>query len=288
MGVAEPMPRQALGGRVHMVEAPTDDVGAFRVLFKITKRILFQNIVQPSCSSRREFSFETACCDVATLVARTYCRTSQSDTLDEAALAASLAFCGVRSPCLGSKQRRRRRSHAACAAPTFPSAAMARVFACNHNLLAHLVSGDAVAVVVEQCLRRAMLQTSDFFLVTCLVVEHMADRTARTVAALQVDGVTAGYAFEPVRVTFRHAAGDGGGDDGAFVEWSIVFPARKVFAAFLANRALWRHLRHKPVFSLLEVGSTLLRSQGRDPPSPHLLAWLRAEVKGSSSSGVST
>lgn len=269
MAVADTLVWQTMGDQVARQAPPTDPTSAFHVLFKLMKRILFQNIVQPLHSSLNRFPFEAACCSVALLSARLF--------LPDTRAASMMRFCrvhhhhqhqqldgtgaGTGVPVTQQQQ------HTACATPTFPTPIMATLFACNHILLSHLVGGDAITVVMEQVLRTAICQSCDFFVVVSLVVVDMQARARHYPAT--------GYALEPVHVTFQnYILSDGAGsvteveeevEHVAPCRWQVTFPARKTFAAFVANRQLWLELDHVPVFNAVEVGQTLAADMKRRP-----------------------
>ena len=235
------------------------------------KRVLFQNIVQPLHSACNKFPFETACCSVALLAVRSFvpdehaaeatrfCRVHRHHHHPRRAATASPAVVAV--------------DHSACGTPRFPTRVMDMLFACNHILLSHLVSGDAVTVIVEQALRKAMSQSCDFFVVLNLVVANMQARARK--CRQHTDTCFDGYAFEAVTVTFQnyllvdHAGAVTQLEDEVEqvlpCQWSITFPARKTFAAFLANRQLWQRLDHVPAFNALEVGQTAAAEMKRVP-----------------------
>ena len=259
MAVRESLVWKGVGDQVAHQTPPTDPICTFHVLFKFLKRILFQNIVRPLHSSSNRFPFEAACCSVGLLSARLFL--SDTDAVDAA------RFCRVHHNPHGFPRGVVVQHHDACGPPTFPTLMMDKIFACNHILLSHLVSGDAVTVIIEQVLRKAMVRSKDFFVVLSFVVDNMQKRARKYSST--------GYAFEAITVTFQnYVLFDKEGkvtrceeevEEVTPCQWSITFPARKTFAAFVANRQLWLKLDHVPVFNALEVGQTMAAEMKREP-----------------------
>lgn len=285
MAVSETLVWQTVGDRVARQVPPTDPICAFHVLFKFMKRVLFQNIVQPLRSASNKFPFESACCSVALLSARQF--------LSDAFAAEATRFCRVhQNPRALRHGGGGVQGHEACSAPLFPTAIMDKIFACNHILLSHLVSGDAITVIMEQALRKAMSQSRDFFVVINLIVEDMQVRARKHPRT--------GYAFEAVSVTFQNyimvdSAGEitqrqGEVEKAVPCQWSITFPARKAFAAFVANRERWLKLDHVPVFNALEVGQSMAAEMKRSPmrhvASPLLCSLITRQRIGTGSGGA--
>ena len=213
---------------LHGVRVPHDPVVCFNVILKLVKHLLFN----ADASQRPHYG--TMCCNLHTLMQQWFAKS----------LSLRLHHC-------------RDAEHRSCPPPYFPSAVLKVVAESNHIIQSHLVHGDTLVVIVEQDLRKAITLSHDFAVVLALLLQDMARRVDMLTERGELN--PSSYADEAVRVMFNNVVDRG--DTFAAVSWSIIFPARRVHAAFLANRALWLGLQHTPYFTATQVGEKAAAAQ---------------------------
>lgn len=237
---------------------PTDPTTCFNILLKLIRRLQFERMMQGTthrilhdsdahCTATH--SYEMAVCDLGeSLLLR---RLAHQRSRDMSSSSPTATACMV--PLSYDPRLCQQSSHLGCPSPAFPNPVVAALVEFNHVLQTHLVTQDALVPLVEQAIRRAMLHSVDFAVVLGRVLAEGAARGAVVTAAQTAD---IGYVLQPVDVTFTnlHPSAATATATGGLVRWRVRFPSRKLFAAFLANKPLWVHLRHVPLFNYMEVG----------------------------------